>query len=147
LRSLATITGDLMVGPTLGLEELSLLDLHEVGGAIQVTSNGTLRGLFLPRLERAGRVEIEANAALVTISMPRLATVAGSQVITGNGSLELIDLSALTAVGKDLVITDNPRLALIEAGQLARALDVRVTGNRALPAEQIEALRPKTPPE
>ena len=147
LRSLETITGDLVIGPTLGLEEVALLELREVGGTIQVASNASLRGLLLPRLERAGRIQIESNSALVTIAMPRLATVGGSLVITGDGSLEVLELSGLVTVGKDLVITDNPRLGLILGGKLARVLEVRIERNLALDPAQIEGLRAKTPPE
>lgn len=146
LRALETITGDLVVGPTVGLEELTLRELREVGGAIHVMSNGLLRGVLLPRLERAGRVAIEANASLTTISLPRLAAVAGSLVITDDTWLELVDLSALVTVGNDLVITDNPRLALIEAPRLTRALGLRVEDNRSLPAAQVEDLRARVAP-
>ncbi len=145
LKALETITGDLIVGPTVGMEELSLLELREVGGTVQVVSNGSLRGMFLPRLERAGRVSVEGNAALTTISLPRLQTVPGSLVITEDASLELLDLSALVTVGKDLVITGNHKLSLIEADKLTTVLEVRVEDNRALPIEQVEALRAKTP--
>jgi len=141
LRSLETITGDLMVGPTVGMEELSLLELREVGGSIRVVANGSLRGMFLPRLERAGHLSIEGNAALVTLSMPRLEAVAGSFVVAEDGSLELIDLSGLVTVGKDLVITQNGQLALIEANKLTKVLELRIEDNRSLPAEQVDALR------
>ena len=143
LRSLEVITGDLVVGPTVALEELSVLELREIGGTLQVASNAMLRGLFLPRLERAGRVAIEANAALATVSLPRLETVTGSLLVTEDGSLELLTLSALRRVGKDLVITDNPKLALVEAGALSEVLEVRVERNRVLPADQVTALTAK----
>jgi hypothetical protein len=145
LRALETITGDLVVGPTVGVEELSMLELREVGGSIQVMSNGSLRGLFLPRLERAGRISIEGNSSLVTISLPRLVSVLSSFVITEDASLELVDLSVLASVGKDLVITRNPELVLIEADKLARVLAIRVEDNRKLPADQVESLRAKSP--
>jgi hypothetical protein len=145
LRTLETLTGDLVIGPTVGLEELSLAELREVGGAIQVESNNSLRTLLLPRLERAGRIDVESNAALSTISMPRLDSVESSLVVTGNGSLELLYVSAVTRIGKDLVIANNPKLALVEAGKLTSVLEVRVEDNRMLPADQVEALRAKTP--
>ncbi|MDB4960019.1 MAG: hypothetical protein JWP01_18 [Myxococcales bacterium] len=146
LRALETITGDLIVGPTVGVEELSLTELRDVGGSIQVMSNGSLRGLFLPRLERAGRISIEGNSSLVTISLPRLVSVLGSFVITEDASLELVDLSVLASVGKDLVITRNPELILIEADKLAQVLEVRIEENRKLPTDQSDALRAKSPP-
>jgi hypothetical protein len=147
LRSLETITGDLMVGPTVGMEELSLLELREVGGSIRVVANGSLRGMFLPRLERAGQISVEGNAGVMTVSFPRLATVTGSFVVAENGSLELMDLSALVTVGKDLVITQNNNLALVEADKLTKVLELRIEDNRSLPVEQVDALRLKVAAE
>lgn len=146
LRTLETITGDLAVGPTVGLDEVSLPELREVGGTVKITSNGSLHGVFLARLEQAGRFEIESNAALTSIALPRLVTSRGSLVIAQNGALELIDLSELATVGKDLVIADNPVLTLIEAGKLAQVMDVRIEGNRALPPDQVDGVRAKGPP-
>jgi hypothetical protein len=146
MRALQTITGDLTIGPTVGVNEISFLELREIGGSVRVASNGSLRGLFLPRLEKAGRISIEANVSLGTISMPRLAEVAGSILITNDADLELLDLTGLTTVGKELVITDNPKLVLIEAGRLEHAGAIRLDGNRMLPQDQAEALRAKTPP-
>jgi hypothetical protein len=145
LRALETITGDLAIGPTVGLDEVSLPELREVGGTIKITSNGSLHGVFLPRLEQAGRFEIESNAALTSIALPRLVTSRGSLVVAQNGSLELIDLSELATVGKDLVIADNPVLTLIEAGKLTQVMDVRIEGNRALPPDQVDGVRAKPP--
>lgn len=145
LRALETITGDLAIGPTVGLEEVSLPELREVGGTVKITSNGSLHGVFLPRLETAGRFEIESNAALTSIALPRLVTSRGSLVIAQNGSLELIDLSVLATVGKDLVIADNPVLTLIEAGKLTQVMDIRIEGNRGLPPDQVDGVRAKPP--
>jgi len=141
LGKLETVTGDVVVGPTVGLEEMSLRELRAIGGALRVTSNNQLRGLFLPRLEQAGRISVEGNASLTTVSLPRLARVLGSLVIAEDGSLELVDLSSLITIGKDLVIAGNPVLSLVEADRLTQVLDVRIEDNRRLPAEQAEALR------
>lgn len=146
LRGLESITGDLAVGPTVGMEEIALPELREVGGSIRIESNGALHGIFLPRLARAGSIDIEANASLTTISFPRLEAVLGSFLILQNGGLELIDIPVLASVGKDLVIGDNPELALIEAGNLATVQEIRVERNRKLPVEQVDAVRAKTPP-
>ncbi len=146
LRGLETITGDLAVGPTVGMEELALPELREVGGTVRIESNGSLHGIFLPRLARAGRIEIEANAALTTISLPRLEAALGSFLIVDNDALELIDIPVLASVGKDLVITDNSVLTMIEAGNLASVQEVRIERNRKLPVEQVDAVRAKTPP-
>ena len=145
LRGLEVITGDLAVGPTVGLDEVSLPELREVGGTVRITSNGSLHGVFLPRLEAAGRFEIESNAALTSIALPRLVTARGALVIAQNGSLELVDLSELATVGKDLVIADNPLLTLIEAGKLTQVMEIRIERNRALPPEQVDGVRAKAP--
>ncbi len=143
LRALEVITGDLAIGPTVGLDEVSLPELREVGGTVRVTSNGSLHGVFLPRLEVAGRFEIESNASLTSIALPRLVTARGSLVIAQNGSLEIVDLTELATVGKDLVIADNPVLTLIQAGKLAQVMEVRIERNRGLPPEQVDGVRAK----
>src|SRR3954466_6112625 len=56
LRALTAITGDLVIGPTVAIEDVELPALQTVGGAIHVVGNGLLRRLALPRLERAGRI-------------------------------------------------------------------------------------------
>ena len=147
LRALETITGDLAIGPTVGLDEVALPELREVGGTVKIASNGSLHGVFLVRLETAGRFEIESNAALTSIALPRLATTRGSLVIAQNGSLELIDLSELAIVGKDLVIADNPLLTLIEAGKLTQVMEVRIERNRGLAPDQVDGVRAKPAPE
>lgn len=147
LHNLETITGNLEVGPTIGMDELKLTDLQSVGGTIQVASNNSIHGVFLPRLERAGRIEIENNASLATIALPRLADVLGTLIVNGNSLLELIDISALVVVGNDLVISDNPALTLIEGGKLTGAQDVRIEHNTLLPQDVVDGVRAKTPTE
>ena len=140
LRRLVTITGDLVIGPSVGLDEATLPELRTIGGTLRVISNGNLHGLFLPKLERAGRIEVEANVAITSVSLPRLAAVE-ALVITDDPELELIDVSSLATVGGELVISDNPKLVMIEAGKLAKAPSVKLENNRLLPAEQADALR------
>jgi hypothetical protein len=125
LRSLATLTGDLVIGPTIAVDEVVLGGLRVVEGAIRVVGNGLLQGLYLSRLERAGRIVIDGNVTITTISLPRLTTV-GALHITDNASLELVDMPALTAIDEDLVIERSPRLILVEAAQLRRAASVRI---------------------
>jgi hypothetical protein len=139
LHALATITGDLVIGPTVAVEEVTLGELRSVDGAIRVTSNGLLQGLYLPRLERAHRIEIEGNAAITTISMPQLQTI-GALHITDNASLQLLDLSALTSIDQDLVLASDPSLALLEAANLQRAGSVRIDAPR-LPSDIADQLR------
>jgi hypothetical protein len=141
LVALEQIDGDLVVGPTVGLEQLQLTALRRVGGAIRVTSNGALASVLLPQLETAARIEIAGNAALTTIALPKLASVAGALALTGNHDLALLDLAELVAVGGELAIADQPELALVQAGKLARAGSVRLENVPRLPPEVVDGLR------
>jgi len=140
LRALVTITGDLLIGPTVGIQEVSLGELRVVEGAIRVHNNGLLQGLFLPRLERAGSIDIDGNVAITTISLPRLASVGGALRITANMSLELIDTPQLQSIAQDLVITGAPQLTLLEAPQLKSAAGVQLEASK-LPSELVDRLR------
>jgi hypothetical protein len=140
LRALATITGDLVIGPTVGVEEITLGELRAVGGAIRVVGNGLMQGLYLPKLERAGGIDIDGNVVVTTISLPRLAAVHGVLRITDNASLELVDLSALAVIDQELVLEGAPRLTLVEAAQLQRAAAVRLDAPK-LPPDVADRLR------
>jgi hypothetical protein len=126
LHALTSITGDLVIGPTVNVQEVTLSELRSVGGAIRVVANGVMQGLFLPRLEQTGRIEIDGNVALTTISLPRLTGVHGALRITDNASLELIDAPALIAIDEALVISRDPKLTMIEIDQLQRAQTVEI---------------------
>lgn len=140
LGSLTRIAGDLVIGPTAGVDEVALGRLASVGGAVRVIGNGVLRGLYLPRLEAAGRIDIDGNPVLAEISLPRLVRVEGALRITANASLELVDVSALAAVGGELVVIGAPRLALVEAARIERAAAVEIDAPE-LPADVTERLR------
>jgi hypothetical protein len=146
LRELERIDGDLAIGPTVGVDSVALNGLLEVGGAIRVTSNGSLRGLFLPRLERAGRIEIDGNVVLTSISMPRLGSVQGSLVITDNHALEVVTASVLTTIGNELAIVAHPQLALLDVGRLAQVRSVRLEAVPKLPADVIDQVRAAAAP-
>lgn len=141
LRELESISGDLAVGPTVGVDTIALNGLLRVGGTIRIISNGSLRGVFLPRLESAGRIEVENNAVLTTISLPRLTSVANSVVISNNNALELVSAGALGQLGAELVIVDHPKLNLLEVSRLAQLQSVRIENNPKLPAEVADKLR------
>ncbi|HET9625105.1 MAG TPA: hypothetical protein VFP84_27245 [Kofleriaceae bacterium] len=114
LAGLREVTGDVVVGPTVGMEDLSLTGLRTVGGALRVVGNGLAQGIFLRQLERAGAITIDGNPAITTIALPRLTTAAALRV-TDNASLELLDLAALTTLGAALVVTGAPRLSVLDA--------------------------------
>ena len=143
LRELEEITGDLVVGPTVGIEEFELNRVRTIGGAVRVSKNPSLRGLFLPRLENAGRIFVEDNGALTTIALPRIDTVRGAVIISDNHSLELIAAPELATVGHELVVIDHPKLALIELTKLVSAEAVRIERDPKLPPEAVTQIREK----
>jgi hypothetical protein len=140
LHALTAITGDLVIGPTVAVEDVELPALRTVGGAIRVVANGVLQRLSLPRLERAGRIAIDGNPVVATIALPRLAAVHGELRVTDNAALGLIDLGALAAVDQDLVLAGDPELSLVEAGRLQRAAAITIDAPK-LPPGVVERLR------
>lgn len=145
LAKLHVIFGELRLGPTVGLDELRLPELHSAG-TIAVASNHDLHGIFLPKLTTAGSIAIENNIALTTISMPALANVRETLAIRENGDLELVEMSSLATIGGELHVADNPDLALLELGALERAGAVKLEGNPALDTNIAEAVRSKAAP-
>ena len=144
LKELEEISGDLSIGPTLGLDEVAFNGLLGVGGTIRVMNNGSLRGLFFPRLEHVGRFQVENNAVLASISLPRLAAVEGAMVVADNGSLELVSAPLLATVGKELVIAGQRQLDLLELSHLTAVEAVRIEGNPKLAPELVEQLTSKS---
>ncbi len=140
LGELATIRGDVVVGPSVGFAELSLPRVTAIDGALRVASNHDLRRIVLPALERAGRIDIASNLVLATIAWPRLGAVSGSLAVTQNPALEMIDMPMLATAG-ELTIAEDPELALVEASPAIEAGAVRIEKVPALPAETIERLQ------
>ena len=135
-----TITGDLVIGPTVGTAEVAFGELRTVEGAIRVSSNGLLQGLFLRNLERAARIDIDGNVALTTISLPRLAAIRGALRVTDNTSLEAVDMPALHSIDQELVLTGAPQLTLLDAPELQHAASVEINAPK-LPADVTDRLR------
>ena len=144
LGGLERVDGDVSVGPSVGLSELALRGLREVGSTVKIAGNANLMGVFLPVLGQAGGFDIGGNAALTTVSLPRLETTR-ALALADNPALELVDLSGLLAVEQALLITDNGRLVLVDAPSLTRAGTVRVENNKILPDEQVATLRKLAP--
>ena len=141
LASLVTIRGDLTIGPSIGLEEVSFVGLETVGGTVKVASNTMLHGLFLPKLTHASAVIVVGNVALATLSMPRLAAVDGELTVADASDLELIEASNLSTLGGPLTIRNAPELALVELGALVHVTAVAIEGVGKLPVEARDRLR------
>ncbi len=80
-----------------------------IGGFVNVQGTN-LATLVLPILTTIKSLQITDNAALTTISIPRLTTVSGSLNIYNGNALTKLELPALTTVGGNLDITGNPVL-------------------------------------
>jgi hypothetical protein len=139
LASVEEISGDVELGPTVGVDEISLRGVRIIAGTLHAASNGSMQGLFLPRLEQVGRIEVDGNGSLTTISLPRLLKVAGSVVVTDNADLELLDVPNLERVGNELLVAGNRQLVLLQAARLREAGAIRLERNAKLaPTRQDE---------
>lgn len=146
LAHLDEIRGDLIIGPTVGIEEAGLNGLEHVGGAIRVTDNAAMHGLYLPRLLDVGRIVIDANPGLRTVALPRVTRIHGPLAVTDNPKLELLTASELVQIDRELVIGGQPKLENLEVGHLAAADGVRIGDDPKLPAELVQRLQ-QLPPE
>jgi hypothetical protein len=143
LRALETIEGDLVIGPSTSTEDITLTELHEVGGSVRVVGNDLLRGVFLPRLVHAGRIEVDGNLSLHTVSLPSLETVDNTLTITDNKELGTIDASSLATIGQGITIAGQPRLVTLVLPVLAHAATITLQANPKLPPDTESALRAK----
>ena len=85
-------------------------------GSIQIVANGDLHGVYLPMLERAASFEVDGNQMLSTVSAPKLAGVDGEFTVTSNAALEVLNVAALAKAGT-VKVAANPKLTLVD-GQL-----------------------------
>ena len=99
---LTSIEGDLIVGPSYQLSNLSSLSsVVRIGGRLQVEGNWRLQGLFLGALQSvAGAVEVRDNSGLKNCALQSLQTF-GALHIQGNRNLERVDLSGLKPEGAE----------------------------------------------
>ena len=134
-----SIGADLRIGPTVAMDELSLPALRSVGGTVRVSANGSLHGVFLPKLERAGRVEVTGNVELATLSLPKLAET-GALSISDCAELEVVDAASLVTVGGELIVAGAPKLAVVDAPHLARIRLLRIDAAPKLPSEVVDRL-------
>lgn len=136
---LEAVAGDLRIGPTVAMDELSLPALRHVGGAVRVSANGALHGAFLPALEHAGRIEVTGNVELATLSLPKLADT-GALVITDCAELEIVDAGSLVIVTGEMVVADAPKLDIVDAPHLARIHSLRIDAAPKLPTDVVDRL-------
>ncbi|MCP4449143.1 MAG: hypothetical protein GY811_27990 [Myxococcales bacterium] len=99
-EGLTVIEGDLVIGPSYQLDNLSALgDMVRIAGDLRVEGNWRLRGAFFGKLQSVGgRIRVIHNIGLVALVLPNLHTF-GALEVSANRNLERIDLSRLEAAG------------------------------------------------
>jgi hypothetical protein len=138
LAKLATINGDLIVGPSVGLGQLSLPALNVVIGEIRVVSNHDLLGVYLRELGLAKAIAIDNNVSLQTVSLPKLDSIETLHIGSAP-ALELVDLSRLKTAN-ELAIDEAPELALVEV-TAPRARTLRLGNVPKLAPAAVDKLR------
>jgi hypothetical protein len=137
--TLTEITGDLVLGPTVGVDHLAFPTLARVAGALRVVGNGSMTTLSLPALTTAGSIAVEGNVELRMILLPALVTVTGDLRVIRAAELALVDATALTSIAGALVLEDAPQLNVIEVPRLTHAGKVEIT-RTDLTADQLHTL-------
>jgi hypothetical protein len=140
LTALEAVAGDVSIGPTVAVDLVELRELRRIGGTLRIAGNGALSGVFLPRLETVGRIEIEDNPALTTVAMPQLTQVRGLLRLANDADLEAISMNSLRRAG-ELGLAALPRLGVLQLDGL-RVVDTwSVAELPAVDAAEVAALR------
>lgn len=128
VEALEVVGGQLTIGPTFGADMVNLVGLRDVG-SLRIVSNGVAGGVYLPKLARAGSIEIAANLGIAQISLPVLEDVTGDLIVEQNPALEMLDLATLAQVGGVLQLRNNAILRIVEIGELQHAGSIDLTGS------------------
>ena len=127
LAQLTSVTGDLRIGPSLGIAEISLPMLQAVGGTLRVAGNTVASGLYAKRLQRIGRLEITDNATLATLALSALQHVIGDVTIARNGDLGTVLAPHWTKVGGIFRLQSCRSLEFVEIDPSFTAADVQLS--------------------
>ena len=118
IQQYKTIEGVLTIS-TNDLTRIQLPNLEHVK-ALNVNSNAHVTQLDMPKLQVVtDSLSISANAALTSLILPTLTTVGGSLSISANGSLTDVRMAELVSVGTDMTLSANGSLV-----SLAGAFDM-----------------------
>jgi hypothetical protein len=110
------VRGDVTIGPTVAASEIQLPAIERIGGALRISANGSVTGVFAPKLRDAGSVAIVDNPALATVALPALATVGGDFVVRNNAALEIVLAPSLATVRGEVAMSGVPRLVTVNLG-------------------------------
>ena len=132
LSSLQYVGGELAVGPTVGLEALTLPGLLDVG-ALHIISNSSLRSVSLSALTHAQSITIEREPALEMFAAPLLAHIDGDLRLDRVTSLSTLGLDQLASIGGTFSITGTTAFEVVALTALQRVGTV-VIDEKTLPA-------------
>lgn len=130
------------------LTSLSLPRFQTVDGRLWLTSLTALTALDLPELIAAQEFGISGNTALVSLTVPKLASVAptGSFVLTsglvvqGNAQLPVLRLPALRSAFVAISVNSNASLTTFEAPLLNSSPSLTLLSNASLTGFSLGAL-------
>ena len=136
--------GRLAIGPSFALRSLAGLERLERAGAIDVSDNVDLGGLFLPALVAVDRdLVIDDNRQVATVSLHNLVEVGRDLVVRDNRALLRLDLGALRRVGGRLEISGHAALDTVVLDRLESAGELVLDDNPAWPAAEVDAVKRK----
>lgn len=127
LAKLTFVTGDLRIGPSLGITEISLPGLQAVGGTLRVAGNTVASGLYTKQLQHIGMLEIADNATLSTLALSALEHVTGNVTIARNGDLSTVLAPRWTKVGGVFRLQSCRSLEFVEIDPTFSAAAVQIS--------------------
>ena len=127
LAKLTSVTGDLRIGPSLGITEISLPMLQSVGGTLRVAGNTVASGLYAKQLRHVGMLEIADNATLSTLALSALEHVTGDVTIARNGDLGTVLAPHWTKVGGVFRLQSCRSLEFVELAPTFSAAHVQIS--------------------
>ena len=127
LAKLTSVTGDVRIGPSLGITEIALPMLQSVGGTLRVAGNTVASGLYSKLLQRVGTLEITDNATLSTLALSALEQVTGDVTIARNGDLGTVLAPHWTKVGGVFRLQSCRSLEFVELAPTFTAATVQIS--------------------
>jgi hypothetical protein len=132
LAELQTVAGDIVVGPSIAVDDVSLPKLRRVGGVVRVSGNMSLTGWYAPELVSVAGVEVADNPVLATLALPRVEHVTRDVTVQRNPALSTILLANLSAIDGALILVRNRQLNIVTTHAAFRASRVEMTDLPAL---------------
>lgn len=145
LTNLETVHGDVRIGPSVAINEIALPALQVIHGALRVAGNTAVTGVFASRLQQVGTMEFANNAALATISLPKLQSVAGDFVVQRNSDLSTVLAPSLQRVKGRVGLLSCRSLEMLEFSKQFSAGEIEMAGLPRLDWTMVPGAPPQPP--